>query len=123
MSELSRQPPKVIAQQPSLFMNPGKSTFISFFLFVTVLFGAANPAPGLTFFGIATTNNLSILYWSSPAGINGVVQSSGSVTSPNWFNATDAVPFNYGPDLAATVTNSAQARYFRLWLVPPTSEG
>lgn len=104
-------------------MNAGKSLFIPFFLFIAVLFGVVNPAPGLTSFGIATTNNLSILYWFSPAGINGVVQSSDSLTSPNWLNATDAVPFNYGPDLAATVTNSAQARYFRLWLVPPSSEG
>jgi sulfatase modifying factor 1 len=101
-----------------------KPGFFQFLLLLSVLvIVGVRSAPGQATFGITTTNNLSILSWTTAPGIIGVLQSSPSLTAPNWVNATDAVPFNYGAGLAVTVTNSVQARYFRLWLVPPTAEG
>jgi formylglycine-generating enzyme required for sulfatase activity len=94
-------------------------------LFVLVLVSQA----GLHFvlgqpsLGIAPTGNQSILFWTNTNGTNGVLQSTISLTSPNWVSATDAVPFNYGSNTAVTVTGTASVRFFRLSLVPPTSDG
>jgi hypothetical protein len=104
-------------------MNSWKSSFLTLLFLSIVLLGAVPNAPGLASFGIVTTNNLSILNWTTAPGINGVLQSSPSLTPPNWANATDAVPYNYGSGLAVQVTNSAQVRYFRLWEVSPSAEG
>lgn len=104
-------------------MRFGNFKFSALILLLSVLLGEIHSAPGQTVLGIATTNNLSILYWSLPSNANGVLQSSPSLRPPNWTDATDAVPCNYGSGPAVQVTNGAQARYFRLWLVRPSSEG
>jgi formylglycine-generating enzyme required for sulfatase activity len=70
------------------------------------------------------TNNQVILFWSvTTDGTNGVLQSATDLVSPNWLSATDAVPVNYGSQIAISVTNAALARFFRLSLVPPTADG
>jgi formylglycine-generating enzyme required for sulfatase activity len=104
-------------------MRSGNFKISAFILLLSVLPGGVHSSRGQTFLGIETTNNLFLLYWSLPLNANGVLQSSPSVISPNWTDATDAVPYNYGSGTAVQVTNGAQARYFRLWLVPPSSEG
>jgi formylglycine-generating enzyme required for sulfatase activity len=92
---------------------------VSFLLPLILFCSGIDVVTGQTTLGIVTTNNLSIIYWTATPGNNGVLESSSSLTSPNWLAATDAVPFNFGSGLAVAITNSAQARYFRLSLVAP----
>jgi formylglycine-generating enzyme required for sulfatase activity len=104
-------------------MRSGNLKFSALILYLFALFGGIHSAPGQTALGIMTTNNLSTLYWSLPSNANGVLQSSPSLISPNWTDATDAVPYNYVSGAAVQVTDGAQARFFRLWLVRPSAEG
>ena len=74
--------------------------------------------------GIVATNNLILLYWpANNGGTNGALQSTVSLTQPNWMSATDIVTATYGSYTAVSVGNSPSARFFRLALVPPTSDG
>jgi formylglycine-generating enzyme required for sulfatase activity len=74
--------------------------------------------------GIVPTNNQVILFWPiTTNGTNGVLQSTTGLVSPNWLSATDAFPVNYGSQIAVSVTNAPSARFFRLSLVPPTTDG
>jgi formylglycine-generating enzyme required for sulfatase activity len=78
-------------------------------------------APGL---GIVVTNNLVLLYWRADnGGANGALQSTASLTPPNWMSATDIIAATYGSYAVVSVDNSSSARFFRLALVPPTSDG
>ena len=74
--------------------------------------------------GVASTNNQVILFWpATTSGTNSVLQSTIDLTTSNWLSATDAVVVAYGSQSAVSVANSASARFFRLFLVPPTTDG
>src|SRR5690348_3027173 len=58
--------------------------------------------------GTASSGNQSILYWSiSPT--NFILQSATNLASPQWVTANDAAVVT-----AVTVSNTSQARFFRL---------
>ena len=79
------------------------------------------PAPLL---GIVATNNLLLLHWpNNNGGANGGLQSIDGFGASNWMAATDTLTAAYGSYTAVSVSNSMSARYFRLTLVPPTSDG
>ncbi len=74
--------------------------------------------------GIAGAGHQATLFWpATTSGTNGVLESAASLASPSWVTATDAVPVNYGPYTAVSVTNSLSPRFFRLSLVPPSADG
>jgi uncharacterized repeat protein (TIGR03803 family) len=62
------------------------------------------PAP-LT---IASAGNEVVLFWPAWA-TNYILQSTTNLASPNWVNASDAVPV-----IAVTISNASPARFFRL---------
>jgi formylglycine-generating enzyme required for sulfatase activity len=72
---------------------------------------------------IAATNQQTILFWTNSNGTNGVLQNTTVLASPNWISATDTVSVDYGSQPAVSITNSSSARFFRLSLVPPTTDG
>jgi formylglycine-generating enzyme len=74
--------------------------------------------------GIVPAGNTNILFWpTNTTGTNYVLQSATNLASPNWLTATDTLVVAYGSQLAVSVTNSSAARFFRLSLVPPTTNG
>jgi formylglycine-generating enzyme required for sulfatase activity len=93
------------------------------FMVTAVLVGIRSGAAQPTL-GISGAGPQAILFWpATTTGTNGALQTSTSLASPNWVAATDAVPVNYGPYTAVSVTNSSSPRFFRLSLVPPTADG
>ncbi len=100
-----------------------QTRLIPLFLALALLGGvhSASAQPAL---GIVPTNHQVILSWPITAsGTNGVLQSATNLVSRNWLSATDAFPVNYGSQMAVSVTNADLARFFRLSLVPPTTDG
>jgi len=88
------------------------------------LLAGVHPALGQPALGIVPTNSQVILFWHITArGTNGVLQSATNLGPQNWLSATDALPVNYGSQIAVSVTNVSAARFFRLSLVPPTADG
>jgi formylglycine-generating enzyme required for sulfatase activity len=74
--------------------------------------------------GIVPAGNQTILFWPSIGnGTNCVLQSTTNLASPNWVPATDTLAVAYGSQTAVSVTNFSAARFFRLSLAPPTSDG
>lgn len=74
--------------------------------------------------GIAVSGGQSILHWSAMSnGTNGVLQSATRLSPANWQMTTDAVSVNYTSQIAVAVTNTDSAHFYRLSLVPPTSDG
>ncbi len=93
-------------------------------LILLVLTVGVHAAPAQPSLGIALTNDQVILFWpSTTTGTNGVLQSATTLAAPDWVSATDAVPADYGLQTAVSVTNSSSACFFRLLLVPPTTDG
>jgi formylglycine-generating enzyme required for sulfatase activity len=100
-----------------------KTTLPSLFIVAAVLVGI-RPTAAQPTLGIEGAGPQAILFWpATTSGTNGVLQSSPSLASPNWQSATDALPADYAPYTAVSVSNSISARFFRLSLVPPTSDG
>jgi formylglycine-generating enzyme required for sulfatase activity len=100
-----------------------KTKLQCFFIGLAML-SVVHPVLAQPALGIVPTNNQVILYWPMTAnGTNGVLQSTTSLVSPDWLSATDAFPVNDGSQIAVSVTNAASARFFRLSLVPPTTDG
>jgi formylglycine-generating enzyme required for sulfatase activity len=123
---------KKIRKKGTLFVgrNPnGKSqiimkTLINAFFIGLAILAAVHIGQAQPVLGVATTNNQVILFWPIPMnGMNGVLQSTTNLFSPYWLSATDALSVNYGSQIAVSVTNTASARFFRLSLVSPTSDG
>jgi formylglycine-generating enzyme required for sulfatase activity len=65
--------------------------------------------------GISPAGNHSVLYWTATP-TNYLLQSATNLVSPNWVMANDALPA-----LAATVSNTLPARFFRLIYTNPPS--
>lgn len=63
--------------------------------------------------GISPASNQSILYWAATP-TNYLLQSTTNLASPNWVIVNDTVPV-----VAATVSNSSPARFFRLFYSNP----
>ena len=81
------------------------------FLFIglSMLAGVHSALAQVTNLGIAPAGQQSLLYWPTSSATNYVLQTTASLSSPNWVTATNAVAVN-----AVTVTNSAPSGYFRL---------
>jgi formylglycine-generating enzyme required for sulfatase activity len=74
--------------------------------------------------GIVTTNNQVLLFWSTNSGgVNGALQSTTNLAPPNWVWTTDVMAANYAAFFAVATSNSPPARFFRLTLVPPATDG
>jgi formylglycine-generating enzyme len=94
------------------------------FLIVLTLLGGIKSALTQPTLGIVSTNHQFLLYWRpNNGGSNGVLQSTISLTSPNWVSATDLAVAAHGSDNAVFVGNSSSARFLRLALTPPTADG
>ncbi len=88
------------------------------------LLAGVHPVLAQPALGIVPTNNQVILFWPiTTNGMNGVLQSATDLVSPNWLPVTDALPVDYGSQIAVLITNVSSARFFRLSLVPPTADG
>ena len=99
-------------------------TKLCLFLMTPVLLTGINSAVAQPTLVIVPTNNQALLFWTANAGgTNGVLQSTTNLASPNWVPATDTLAVTYGLQAAVSVTNSSAVRFFRLSLVPPTSDG
>ena len=98
-------------------------TKLTSLLFLIVLHTAADVVLAEPLIGIASTNNQIILFWSNSKGTNEELQSCTDLTLNNWLSVTDAIPFNYASQTAATVPNSLTVRCFRLSQVSPTTDG
>jgi formylglycine-generating enzyme required for sulfatase activity len=93
-------------------------------LIVAALIAVVYPALAQPTLGVTSTNNQVILFWSANTpGTNSILQSTTELTPPNWVSATDAVVVAYGSQTAVSVANSTSSRFFRLALVPPTTDG
>jgi formylglycine-generating enzyme required for sulfatase activity len=83
-------------------------------LFAMLAWLAIIPAvPAQPALGISASGNQSVLYWSATP-TNFILQSTTNLTTPNWVTANDAVPV-----VAATVSNTLPARFFRLIYTNP----
>jgi formylglycine-generating enzyme len=110
-------------RMPKSFNETMKTKLHSLFIGLALLAGV-HPVLAQPALGIVPTNNQVILYWPiTTSGTNGVLQSATSLVSPNWLSVTDAFPVNYGSQIAVSVSNVSSARFFRLSLVPPTTDG
>ena len=78
-----------------------------------VLLGIFSPALAQPTLTIAPAGNQSILCYSYSL-TNYILQSTTNLATPNWVTANDAVPV-----MASTVSNSLQARFFRLIYTNP----
>lgn len=93
-------------------------------LAVQMLLAVAYPSRAQPTLGIALTNNQVILFWPlSTSATNAVLESTTSLTSPNWLPASDAISVSDGSQIAVSITNSPSVRFFRLSFVPPTADG
>jgi formylglycine-generating enzyme required for sulfatase activity len=91
---------------------------------VLSLLSGINAAMAQPTLGVVPTNGQFLLHWpANNGGSNGVLQSTASLSSPNWLTATDVFTVNYGSYSAVAVSNSSTARFFRLAVVPPTTNG
>jgi formylglycine-generating enzyme required for sulfatase activity len=81
------------------------------FLFIglALLAGVDSTLAQVTNLGIAAAGQQSLLYWQTSSATNYVLQTTASLSSPNWVTASKAVTVN-----AVVVTNSAPSGYFRL---------
>jgi hypothetical protein len=78
------------------------------FVVLALLAGAFPALAQVTNLGIAPApGGQSVLYWPTST-TNYVLQTTASLSPPNWVTATNAVTVN-----AVNVTNSAPAGYFR----------
>lgn len=85
---------------------------------------AAIQTPSTPSLSIAITNNLLLLYWpSTNSGVNAVLQSTTTLNPPNWLSATDTLAAGFGSYTAVSLSNSPSARFFRLSLISPASDG
>jgi formylglycine-generating enzyme required for sulfatase activity len=100
-----------------------KPKFCNYWFIVVLWMAGVHSTQAQTSLGIVPMNNEAILFWTNGGGTNGVLQSCTDLTSPNWVSATDAVPVSYGLQAAVSVTNSSSARFFRLSLTQPTTNG
>ena len=99
-------------------------TKLQCFFIGLALLAVVHPVLAQPALGIVPTNNQIILFWPIIVnGTNGVLQSATNLVSPNWLSATDAVPVDYGSQIAISVTKVFSARFFRLALVPPAADG
>jgi formylglycine-generating enzyme required for sulfatase activity len=87
-----------------------KSKLLSLLALIAgIQFASAQPT-----LGILRTNKLLLLHWSTNApGYS--LQAATSLAAPNWQSPADAAPAVYGSENAMTVSNSPQARFFRLY--------
>jgi formylglycine-generating enzyme required for sulfatase activity len=100
-----------------------KTKLQCFFIGLAML-AVVHPVLAQPALGIVATNNQFILYWPiNVGGTNAVLECATNLVSPNWLSATDAFPVNYGSQIAVSVSNVSSARFFRLSLVPPTTDG
>lgn len=102
-----------------------KFTFTLYlFLNALVLIVAAQPTLAQPALSIALTNDQAILFWpATTTGTNAVLQSTFTLDSPDWVPTTDTFPVDNGSQITVSVTNSLSGRFFRLLLVPPTTDG
>ena len=70
----------------------------------------------VTNLGIAAAGQQSLIYWPTSSTTNYILQTTASLSSPNWVTASNAVTVN-----AVTVTNSAPSGYFRLLVLVSTN--
>ena len=76
---------------------------------LALLAGVHSTLAQVTNLGIAAAGQQSLIYWPTSSATNYVLQTTASLSSPNWVTATNAVTVD-----AVTVTNSAPSGYFRL---------
>lgn len=81
---------------------------IKLHIVLALLAGVHPSLAQVTNLGIAAAGGQSILYWPTST-TNYVLQTTASLSSPNWMTATNTVAVN-----AVTVSNSAPSGYFRL---------
>jgi len=86
-----------------------KNKLQSLFIGLAILAGVHQTTAQVTNLGIAPAGPQSFLYWPTSGTTNYVLQTTASLSSPNWTTATNAVTVN-----AMTVTNSAPSGFFRL---------
>jgi formylglycine-generating enzyme required for sulfatase activity len=90
--------------------------------FVASLLSDINAAMAQPTLSVVPTDSQILLYWpANNGGSNGVLQSTVNLSSPNWLTATDVVTVNFGSYTAVAVSNSSASRFFRLAIVPPTT--
>jgi formylglycine-generating enzyme required for sulfatase activity len=86
-----------------------KTKLHSLFIGLAILAGVPSAFAQVTNLGIAPAGGQSVIYWPTSSATNYVLQTTASLSSPNWVTATNAVTVN-----AVTVTNPAPSGYFRL---------
>ena len=86
------------------------------FIGVVLLAGVHSTLAQVTNLGIAAAGQQSLIYWPTSSATNYVLQTTASLSSPNWVTASNAVTVN-----AVTVTNSAPSGYFRLLVLVSTN--
>jgi formylglycine-generating enzyme required for sulfatase activity len=101
-----------------------KTQFYSFLFVLVLLSGTQQQAAAQPTLNIIPSGSNNLLTWPATAtGTNAVLLATTNLSQANWLAATDAVPVNYGSQPAVSVTNAPASRFFRLLLVPPTSDG
>ncbi|MGH7952626.1 MAG: formylglycine-generating enzyme family protein [Limisphaerales bacterium] len=89
-----------------------KTKLGSLFVVLALLTGVS-AAPAQPTLGILPAGKQSVFFWTTTP-TNYLLQSATNLASPNWVTANDAVPVT-----AATVSNTSQARSFRLIYTNP----
>ena len=79
------------------------------FIMLALIAGVHSALAQVTNLGIAPAGRQSVIYWPTSNATNYVLQTTASLSSPNWLMATNAVTVN-----AVTVTNLAPSGFFRL---------
>lgn len=93
-------------------------------LFVLALLPGIQKAAAQPALNLVPAGNEILLTWPAfTTGTNAVLIATTNLNQANWLTATDAIPVNYGSQPSVSVTNASGDRFFRLLLVPPTSDG